>query len=118
MELAAAFARERDNELSYLSDSFCRSLRPVARRRLIAEPVQAITLSDAQQRPSRQQAQPSRSVERPKQPILDQTERGEDASAVDEQRECWLGLAAPFVTRSDTGFLTRANPLDPGLPQV
>ena len=49
-------------ELSYLSHSFCRSLRPIARRKLIAGAIQAITLSDAQQRPSRQQAQTSRRV--------------------------------------------------------
>ena len=45
-------------ELSYLSHSFWHSVRRIARRKLIAE----ITLSGAQQRPSRQQAQASRRV--------------------------------------------------------
>src|SRR4051812_13509890 len=49
-------------EVSCLSPSFFRSLKPIPGRKLIAGAVQAIALSDAQQRPSRQQAQTSRRV--------------------------------------------------------
>jgi hypothetical protein len=102
-------------ELSYLSHSFCRSLRPIARRKLIAG---AISSHHFERRTAATLASTSSDlelVERPKQPIHDQTERGEDTAALDETRKRGPGAAASRgsgsatpVGRSEGPFLRAA----------